>query len=504
MGDRIAAVLPDDDDPLTYAVLERRSVQLAGLLHDRGLRPGDRVAILMENSLDWFAAMWGVRRAGMLFVPVNWHLHPAEVRYVLENSDARALLTGAQTRQVAADASRDLPQLTLRLVSGSAGDGFESLEHAIAAVPSVSQASEPDGGAMPYSSGTTGHPKGILRPLRGAKFGTRTELEDMLIDEYDLDSETVYLSPGPLYHSAPVAWTNAVQAAGGKIVVLPRFDAEDALAAIEQYGVTHAQFVPTHFVRMLGLPASARQRHDLSSLRKVVHAAAPCPPTVKQAMIAWLSPIVFEYYSGSERCGFTAIDSHEWLARPGSVGTCRNGAIHVLDDAGIEQPPGTIGQIYFDRPVPFTYHKAAAQALDVRGWGTFGDIGHVDDAGYLFLADRRSDLILSGGVNIYPQEVENRLAEHPAVADVAVIGVPHAEFGQAVKAVVQLVEDIAPPSAAELIAFVKGGIASFKAPRSVDFIDVIPRQPNGKLLRRTVRERYLAGTTPSAEQDSAP
>jgi acyl-CoA synthetase (AMP-forming)/AMP-acid ligase II len=504
-GDRVAGVLHGQDDTLTYADLEARSVQLGRLLRDRGLVGGDRVAILMENNLDWFVSLWGVRRSEMLAVPVNWHLRASEIRYVLENSDARAIIVGPETGALAADACAGLDVIVLRLIAGDARDGFAALDDAIRSFSGCVQANERDGGAMPYSSGTTGRPKGILRALTGAPFGTRTGLEATLIAEYELDRDTVYLSPGPLYHSAPVAWTNAVQSVGGKVVVLSRFDAGDALEAIARHRVTHAQFVPTHFVRMLDLPIDRRAGHDLSSLKKVIHAAAPCPPRVKRAMIDWLGPIVYEYYSGSERCGFAAIDSREWLMRPGSVGTCRNGAMHILDDDGRELPPGEIGQVWFDQPVPFVYHKDSAQsgaAINDRGWGSFGDLGHLDDAGYLFLADRRSDMIVSGGVNIYPQEVENRLAEHPAVADVAVIGVPDPEYGQAVKAVVQLVRPDILPNPAELIDFIKAGIAGFKAPRTIDFTDTIPRHPNGKLLRRELRERYLAA--PHEPTDSAP
>jgi acyl-CoA synthetase (AMP-forming)/AMP-acid ligase II len=506
IGDRVAGLLHGCDDTLRYADLEARSVQLGRLLREHGLVGGDRVAILMENNLDWFVALWGVRRTEMLAVPVNWHLRASEIRYVLENSDARAIIVGPETCALAADACAGPGAIVLRLIAGDARDGFAALDEAIRPFSGCAPADERDGGAMPYSSGTTGRPKGILRALTGMPFGTRTGLEDTLIALYGLDRDTVYLSPGPLYHSAPVAWTNAVQSVGGKVVVLSRFDAGDALAAIARHRVTHAQFVPTHFVRMLDLPIDQVAGHDLSSLKKVIHAAAPCPPKIKRAMIDWLGPIIHEYYSGSERCGFAAIDSHEWLLRPGSVGTCRNGAMHILDDAGRELPPGEIGQVWFDQPVPFAYHKDAAQsgqAINGRGWGSFGDLGHVDRDGYLFLADRRSDMILSGGVNIYPQEVENRLAEHPAVADVAVIGVPDPEYGQAVKAVVQLVQADTPPDPADLIAFVKAGIAGFKAPRSIDFIAAIPRHPNGKLLRRELRERYLA-PPPTPPRDSAP
>lgn len=493
--DPIAAIMSDDSARLGYGDLTRRSVQLAALLRERGLDPGDRVAILLENRLDWYVAMWGVRRAGMFFVPVNWHLTAGEIAYVVDNSDARAIVTSVDLAHLAATACARLDGLTVRLATGGAMPGFEDLDAALAACSDVPLADERDGGTMLYSSGTTGHPKGILRALSNGPFGVANTLEAMLAETYAIDAGTVYLSPAPMYHAAPIGFTGAVLRQGGQVVLMPSFDAEAALAAIERHRVTHAQFVPTHFVRMLRLPDAVKARYDLSSLRTVIHAAAPCAPDVKRAMIDWLGPIIHEYYSGSEGCGLTAIDSHEWLARPGSVGRSRTSAIRIVDlETGAELPPGEIGGVYFEAPGSFRYHKDAAKsagALTAQGWGTLGDVGSVDADGYLYLADRRSDLILSGGVNIYPQEIENALASHPAVADIAVIGVPNAEFGQEVKAVVQLLPGAA-ASEAELIEFARDRLASFKAPRSIDFTDAVPRLPNGKLLRRRLIDFYSA------------
>lgn len=483
---RPAVIMSDTGTTLSHAELERRSTQFANLLRGLGLADGDRVAILMENRIEWIIAMWGVRRANLFYVPVNWHLAPAEIRYVIKNSEARVIVTSARLADMAREACEDLAQVILRLSVGG-GAGFEdwgtALDHQSDAPPAV----EHDGNAMPYSSGTTGMPKGILRPLTGDPFATPNSLETLLCSLYTMDADTVYLSPAPIYHSSPIGFTNAVLVAGGTVVMMPAFDADAALAAIERYKITHAQFVPTHFVRMLRLDPEARTRHDLSSLRVIVHAAAPCAPDVKRAMIEWLGPIIFEYYAGSERCGFTAIDSAQWLAHPGSVGPSLTGAIHILDlDSGEELPTGEIGEIYFENPVPFTYHGDSAKTAATfsrQGWGSHGDVGHVDADGFLYLSDRRSDLILSGGVNIYPQEVENVLALHPGVADCAVIGIPDPEYGQRVKAVVQRAPGSA-PSADDLITHCRLHLGGFKIPREIDFTDMLPRLPNGKLLRR--------------------
>lgn len=490
-----AAIMSDTGAALSYAELERRSVRLANLLRARGLVAGDRVAILMENALDWYVAMWGVRRAAMFFVPINWHLKPAEIRYVVDNSDSRAIVTSAGLAELAEASCAGLEAVEVRLSSGGAAGGFEDLETALAAFPAEPAGVEMDGGSMLYSSGTTGHPKGILRRLSNGVFGAPNELERMLAETYSIDTDSIYLSPAPMYHASPVGFTGTVLRQGGTIVLMPSFDAEAVLASIERHRITHAQFVPTHFVRLLRLPDEVKARYDLSSLRVVIHAAAPCAPDVKRAMIDWLGPIIHEYYAGSEGCGLTAISSAEWLAHPGSVGRSRTSPIRIVDlETGRELPAGEIGGIYFEAPGSFSYHKDEAKsagALTPEGWGTLGDVGHVDEEGYLYLSDRRSDLILSGGVNIYPQEIENALSTHPAVADVAVIGVPNAEFGQEVKAVVELLPGAA-ATEAELVAHAREHLAHFKAPKSIDFTEALPRLPNGKLLRRRLVELYAA------------
>ncbi len=498
--DKPAAILAGSGASLSYGDLDRRSCQLARCLRDQGLRAGDRVALFMENNLDWFVAMWAARRSGLFFVPINWHLKPAEVRYVIENSDARALITSEQLERQARATIGGLEKVEVKLTVGAASGEFASLGQAIADYPSTPLEDERDGGSMPYSSGTSGKPKGILRALTNAPFGQPTGLERLLADLYGLTPGAIYLSPAPQYHAAPVGWTMAVQMMGGTVVVMETFEAEAVLRAIETYRVTHAQFVPTHFVRLLKLPPEVRERYDRTSLCVAVHAAAPCPPAVKSAMMAWWGPILFEYYGGSERCGLTAIGPDEWIRRPGSVGQARMGAVHIVDaESGAEAEPGTIGLVYFSGVDAFEYHKDPEKtraARTVDGWGTYGDMGRVDEDGFLYLADRQSHVIISGGVNIYPQEIENLLVAHPKVSDVAVIGVPNEEFGEEVKAVVIPADggEPGPVLAAELMAYCRSELAGFKRPRSIDFVDELPRHPNGKLLKRELRDQYWPTT----------
>jgi fatty-acyl-CoA synthase len=352
---------------------------------------------------------------------------------------------------------------------------------------------------MLYSSGTTGRPKGVrpaLLPIQVDQPGD--PITGLLAQAFKVGPDDVYLSPAPIYHAAPLKWSGAVQSLGGTVVMMEKFDAEQALAAIERHQVTIGQFVPTMFVRMLQLPADVRARYDTRSLRLAVHAAAPCPPEVKQAMLDWWGPILFEYYGATEQHGLYFISSQEWLERRGSVGRGGIGVAHICDDAGREVDAGVVGSVYFEREtLPFQYHKdpdktAAAQHPDHPNWTTVGDLGYLDGEGYLYLTDRKSFVIISGGVNIYPQEVENVLTLHADIFDVAVIGVPDAEMGQAVKAVVQLKDgvDPSPELADALIDYVRERIAHFKAPRSVDFVDSLPRSATGKLVKRELEKRY--------------
>jgi len=489
-----AVIMADSGVTVSYAELDERSKRVAQLFRAGGLRPGDHIAVLLENHPRYFEVFWGAQRAGLYTTPINWHLKAEEAGYILEDCGATALVTSAALSGVAKDLEPHLGAVSIRLMVDGVIDGYQSYEEAIAAFPAEALVDEVEGTFMFYSSGTTGRPKGIKAPLSGVPFGSGGGALIMLIQQmYGFSAETVYLCPAPLYHAAPLGWSTAAQRLGAAVVVMEKFDAAGALELIEQHRVTHAQFVPTHFIRMLKLPDAERAAHDTSSLQMVVHAAAPCPVEVKQKMIEWWGPIIHEYYAGSEGNGFCAISTEQWLAHPGSVGTPILGTLHILDEDGAPVETGGVGQVWFESAMRFEYHNdpaKTAEAFNDRGWSSLGDIGYLDDDGFLYLTDRASHMIISGGVNIYPQEVENILALHPAVVDVAVIGVPNAEMGEEVKAVVIPADDASPELADELLAYCRTRLAHYKCPVSVDFVDELPRLPTGKLLKRELRSRY--------------
>jgi acyl-CoA synthetase (AMP-forming)/AMP-acid ligase II len=495
-GDSPAVVMADSGTVVTYKELDDRSKRLAQLFYSRGLRPGDHLAVLLENHPRYFEVYWAAQRCGLYTTPINWHLKADEVGYVVEDCGATALVTSAALAQIAKEIDPHLGGVNIRLAVDGDVAGYERYEDAVAGFPAEPLAAEVEGGFMFYSSGTTGRPKGIKSALTGEPFGAGGGTIILLIGQlYGFTADTVYLCPAPLYHAAPFGWSTAAQRLGGTVVLMERFDAARTLELIEEHRVTHAQFVPTHFVRMLKLSDEERQAHDLSSLEMVVHAAAPCPVDVKRRMIDWWGPIIHEYYAGSEGNGYCAIGPDQWLAHPGSVGVSVIGKVHIVGDDGHEVPTGEVGQVWFETDLRFEYHndsEKTAAAYDDRGWSTLGDIGYLDDEGFLYLTDRASHMIISGGVNIYPQEVENQLVMHPTVADVAVIGVPNAEMGEEVKAVVLLAEGATPDTdtASELMAFCRDRIAHYKCPVSVDFVDELPRLPTGKLLKRELRSRY--------------
>ena len=497
--DRIAAVMTGTGETLSYGELDRRSVQLAHALHDVGLRRGDGIALLTENSLRAFEVIWAALRSGLYITAVNYHLKPDEVAYIVGDSGAAALIVSAEQAATAEAIGSMIPAVKLRLAFGGPVAGYGSYEDTIASASDVPFADQPRGSAMLYSSGTTGRPKGVRPALRDTQVSEPGEAIVALAELFfGINRDTVYLSPGPIYHAAPLAFSAAVQALGGTVVMMKRFDAERALAAIQDHRVTHAQFVPTMFVRMLKLPPEVRDRYDVSSLRVAIHAAAPCPVEVKQKMIEWWGPILVEYYAGTEGNGMTAVDSATWLTKPGTVGRPVLGAVRICAEDGTELPAGQTGGVYFEREeIPFTYHNdpdktRASQHRVHRTWTTLGDIGYLDGDGFLFLTDRKAFTIISGGVNIYPQEIENVLALHPAVYDVAVIGVPDPEMGESVAAFVQPAVGATPGPELEqeIIAFVKSKIASFKAPRTVRFVDDLPRSEAGKLVKAELKARY--------------
>ena len=490
-----ATVMAGSGETVSFGDLDARSNQLAHLLRSRGVDAGGHLAVLLDNHPRYHEVCWAAQRAGLYFTPINWHLGPDEAGYILRDCGARALVTSAHFGGLMDRLGTDLDGVATRLAVDGDLPGFEAYERVLAGQPTGPIADESEGAYMFYSSGTTGRPKGIKRPLASAPFGTMGALEMLLQTLYGFDEQTRYLCPAPLYHAAPLGWTMVTQRLGGTIVVMEKFDPEEALRLIEAQRITHAQFVPTHFVRMLKLPEEVRSRYDLSSLRTAVHAAAPCPADVKQRMLSWWGPVLYEYYAGSEGNGFCAIGPEEWLAHPGSVGKSLRGPVHILGEDGEERPTGEVGQIWFEGAQPFEYHNDAAktaEAWNERGWSTLGDVGYLDAEGYLYLTDRISHMIISGGVNIYPQEVEDILVMHPEVADVAVIGVPNPDFGEEVKAVVQAAhpDRAGPALGEELIAFCRERLAHFKCPRTVDFTDALPRLPTGKLLKRKLRDRY--------------
>ncbi|WP_067802049.1 acyl-CoA synthetase [Nocardia beijingensis] len=499
--DKPAVIVAESGEALTYRELEENSVRLARHLHDAGLRRGDHVALLSGNDPKIYEVYWAALRTGLYITAVNRHLSPSEISYIVNDCGARALIVSAGLADAAEQIVPETPAVEIRLAFGGHVPGYKSYEEATAAASPQPLPDQPRGADMLYSSGTTGRPKGIKQPLPDRQVGdapgdTYTAIFGPL---YGFDTETVYLSPAPLYHAAPLRFGGVVHALGGTLVIMKKFDAEQALAAIERYRVTHSQWVPTMFVRMLKLDEAVRARYDVSSLRVAVHAAAPCPVDVKRAMIDWWGPILYEYYASTEANGATFIDSEQWLRKPGSVGTAGLGTIRVCGDDGAELPIGEIGTIYFEREAaPFAYHNDPAKTADAvhpdhPNWTTTGDIGYVDEDGYLFLTDRKAFMIISGGVNIYPQEVEDALALHPKVFDVAVIGVPDEEMGESVKAVVQPAPgaEPGPELAAELRDYLRDRIAHYKVPRSFDFADDLPRTPTGKLVKGKLRQRYV-------------
>ncbi len=503
--DKLAVRMVDPTDggtgELTYRELDERANRVARWLISLGLQPGDTIGLLLENHLRTFELWWGARRAGLYYVPISTHLKGVEATYILRDCKAVALLASGATAALAVDAAGPLSfnELPHRVLVDGEAPGFQSYPEALSEVAEAGPLPErPMGREFMYSSGTTGFPKGIRRAL--VPYERRRELpplEQQLRAIFRFDARSVYLSTSPLYHALGRFNIRTIEC-GGTCVIMGKFVAQVALQAIERYRVTHSHWVPTMLVRMLALPPEVRQAHDVSSMQCAIHATAPCSVHVKRAMIEWWGPVIEEYYGGSENVGVTYIDSRDWLAHPGSVGQPITGTVHVVSEENpdIEIPAGDIGLVYFDGGVAFEYHNdqgKTRQAFNGHGWGTYGDLGHLDPEGFLYLSDRRTDLIISGGVNIYPREVESVLDSHPAVAESAVIGVPNEEYGQEVKAVVQLKASSqrAPELAEELMALCRAHLSRIKCPRSVDFVEELPRNENGKLLKRVLREAHV-------------
>jgi long-chain acyl-CoA synthetase len=499
--EKAAIVMAESGETVTYAELDARSNRLAQLFHARGLRWGDHIAVCLENCARFLEVTWAAQRSGLVYTPINFHLTAEEAAYIVDDSDARALIAGAALGETSATLAAQVgPQVAIRLAVGGDVAGYQRYETAVAAHPPTPLAEEWEGSAMLYSSGTTGRPKGVAQSHARTPVGQASALMAVFTGLYGVDADSIYLSPAPLYHAAPLHFCMSVLRAGGTVVVMERFDPSAALACIERYRVTHSQWVPTMFVRLLKLTEAERRRHDLASHRVAIHAAAPCPVPVKERMIDWWGPIVLEYYSSTEGIGATAIDSAQWLAHKGSVGRALAGTIHILDDDGRALPLGEPGRVFFEpvTALPVGYHKDPAKSAALRnerGWASVGDVGYLDADGYLYLTDRKDFMIVSGGVNIYPQEIENLLVTHPQVADVAVFGVPNDEMGEEVKAVVQPLDMAAagPALAATLQEFCRQHLARYKCPRTIDFTAELPRAPTGKLYKRLLRDQYWQG-----------
>ncbi|ASW88169.1 acyl-CoA synthetase [Mycobacterium intracellulare] len=481
---------------VTFAELEASANRLAHFLRRSGMVAGDTVAVLMENNEHIHAAMWAAKRSGLYYTLLNTHLSPSEIAYIVADSGAKALISSRALRDVCRQLPEELPSglPPVALIADDDLPGWRRYPECVATEPSTPIADECDGQLLQYSAGSTGRPKGIRRPLNPGGAGL-SNLSTPVFGALGVTDQSVYLSPAPTYHTAPAMWTMAAQAAGATTILMEKFDAEQALDCIQRRGVTHAQFVPTMFVRMLRMPEEARTRYDLSSLRRVVHAAAPCPPAIKRQMIEWWGPIVDEYYGSSEGAGISFIRADEWLAHPGSVGRPMLGTPHILDEDGTELGPGQIGEIYYAGGYPFEYLNDQAKTAAARspeGWVTVGDVGYLDDDGYLYLTDRRNHMIISGGVNIYPQESENLLVSHPLVVDAAVFGVPDPVMGQSVTAVVQLADPALACDglADELIGWLRNRMAHYKCPRSLYFEAQLPRTDAGKLYKRKLIGKY--------------
>jgi long-chain acyl-CoA synthetase len=494
-----ACIFPSTGEVLTYRRLDERSNQGAHLFRSLGLKRGDVIAVCMENNPRYLEIAWGNQRSGLYIVCISSKLTAPEVEYIFRDCGAKLFITSSVLRELAQLVAPLLGETPCYMV-GAAQAPYRSWEQALDAMPATPIADQSTGADMLYSSGTTGRPKGIKFALTAAPIDAPTTLVQLASRLYNVDAASVYLSPAPLYHAAPLRWCMAVQHLGGTVVLMDRFDAEVALRLIEKHRITHAQWVPTHFVRFLRLPPTTRDRYDVSSLRSAIHAAAPCPIPVKEQMIEWWGPILHEYYAGTEGNGMTAITAREWLNRKGSVGRAVFGEIRVCDEEGVQVPALTEGVVYFAGGREFEYHNApekTAESRNALGWSTLGDVGYVDQDGYLFLTDRKAFMIISGGVNIYPQEIENLLVTHPAVMDVAVVGAPDPEMGEKVVAVVQLVNpaDGSPALAEELIAFARTALSHVKVPRLIEFTRELPRHPNGKLYKRLLRDAYWGKAT---------
>ena len=498
--DKPAIIMGSTGEVITYRQLDEAAIRLSNVLRDAGLNPGDHVALCLENHPRYLEILWGCHYAGLIYTACSSRLTSAELTYILNDCAARAFITSHYKADQALDIIDTIPDVHLRLMLDGTIDGYDSFEQTIAAASVTPLTDMVDGTDMLYSSGTTGMPKGIAKPLPMSPIGTSVGLGMLTVMLFGFSEDTMYLSPAPLYHAAPLRFNMTVHTLGATTIVMENFDAEEFLQLTQKYKVTQTQVVPTMFIRMLKLEADVRSQYDCSTITHAVHAAAPCPIETKRKMIEWWGPVIHEYYAGTEGNGFVYCNSDQWLAHPGTVGTAIQGIVHICDDEGKEVANGESGTIFFENGGIFEYHndkektKASRDPLG-RGWSTLGDIGYQDADNFLYLTDRKAFMIISGGVNIYPQESENILINHPKVIDVAVFGVPNADFGEEVKGVVQPVtmpanEEEARLLSQELIVFCRSQLADIKCPRSIDFRTDLPRHPTGKLYKRLLKDEY--------------
>ena len=500
--DKPAIVMLGSGKTLTHSDLNEISNQTAHLFRSLGLKPGDGVAFMMENHFLFFPIVFGAWRSGLRYTAISWRLQPEEVEYIVKDCDAKIFITSKFLEETAMNLERALQGINKYMLDGKI-DSYKSFEKSIQEMPTEAIKDECQGGPMLYSSGTTGRPKGIKRELQLNPLPYSKESEDLnylgrvVENVYGASDQSIYLSPAPLYHSAPLGFNTGFLAGAGTSIIMEKFDPESALKAIQDFRVTHSQWVPTMFVRFLKLEESIRAKYDLSSHKVAIHAAAPCPVEVKTKMINWWGPILNEYYAGTEFNGMTIVNSEDWMKYKGTVGRPLFGEVHILDDEGNELPTGESGGVYFggDTATSFEYHNdkvKTAGAISKQGFSTLGDIGYLNDEGYLFLTDRKAYMIISGGVNIYPKEAEDVLIMHPKVSDVAVFGVPNEEMGEEVKAVIQPedMDQAGPDLEAELIDYCKKKISHVKCPKSVDFEKELPRHPTGKLYKRLLKDKY--------------
>jgi len=493
--DKPAIIMAESGETVSFAALSGRADQYANYFRHLGFAPGDSIAFTLENCPEFYAICIGALRAGLYYTAISTYLSPTESRYIIDDCGARLYVSSACYREHAGDVATMLAGEVRLLALGGNIPGYDSLDAEVSAMPEEAIADETKGQDLLYSSGTTGQPKGVKIALTGESPEVVSESFEAIARLYSFDADSIYLSPAPLYHAAPLRFNLAILVCGGTSIIMQRFEPVTALATIEKYQCSHSQWVPTMFIRMLKLPEAEREDHDVSSMRVAIHAAAPCPVAVKERMIEWWGPVINEYYAGTEGSGFCAVNSQQWLAHKGTVGRPLFGAVHVVDDDGNEVAAGETGTIYFSGGTDFEYLNDPGKtrtAYNSKGWSTMGDLGYLDDEGYLFLTDRKAYMIISGGVNIYPQEAEDILVMHPQVADAAVFGVPDEEMGEQVKAVIQLVNAAERGAAMEqqLIAYCRARLSPIKCPKSVDFMAELPRHATGKLYKRLLRDPY--------------